>query len=341
MHWWWGHTLLVPYVMLMFLMQGLAAVFELLYHAHFWQREYAIMHTATLLLEIACTGFLLHSTQDYYTIVTGLFLNKAIGSGLLILLSCLLLPILYKRTTLMHVVPTNQTKEHLKHSFIKYSLFMWMSTTIKSLSERNFLIPLFTYTLGAPIANMFKVANDAALIFQRTLLRTLGSADMSLLSYALLADSHQQLFQAFSYLVRTIIILTFPLATMTLLITKKFHTLATTDLMILFSIIMSGYIIEMLLSPYERLLEVEFKLTKLFVSYIPYIIGYSMLIATLVTGNISIIPYVGLTQIIRIVSSLCMVWYGYSTYQQPFPTALLYKVAGTCLLILGATWFIL
>lgn len=340
MNWWWGHPKLVPYIIFLFVTQGLATVFELLYHAHFWQREYAIMHTVSLLFEIICNIILLSSVTDSHTIVMGLFTNKSIASVLLVLFSLYLLPSLYKKTTLPFLI-TERTQKELKRSFIKYSLFMWWSTTIKSLSERNFLVPFFTITLGAPTANMFKVANDAALIFQRTILRTIGIADMSLLSYAMLEKSPNQLLQAFNYLLRTLIILTFPLATITVLVTKKFHTLATTDLVVLFSIIISGYMVEMLLSPYERLLEVEFKLANLFTSYLPYIIGYGILMLAIIYDYIGLVPYLGLTQTVRIISSISMVWYGYRSFNEPFPKILLYKVGGSCLLILSATWYFL
>jgi hypothetical protein len=181
---------------------------------------------------------------------------------------------------------------------------------------------------------MFKIANDAALIFQRTVLRTLGSADMSLLSYALLTNGQQQLFQTFAYLMRTIIMLTFPLATITIVVTYTFHTLATTDLVMIFGVIMTGYMFEMLLSPYERLLEVNFKLKQLALSYSPYCIGYAALVVALLHGKISLLVCIALTQTVRIISSLCMFWYGKNIYQQSFPTLLLGKILSICLAVL-------
>lgn len=338
---WGGYPAMVPWVMFLFFSQGMATIFELLYHAHFWQREYAIMHTGSLLLEIIGNVFLLSSTDDNLIIVQGLFINKALGALILTLLSLLLLPTLYRKTTLV-CAQTQQEKEVLKRSFIRYSLFMWWSTTIKSLSERNFLVPFFTMTLGQPLANTFKVANDAALIFQRTVLRTIGIADMSLLSYAMLNDTPQQLIQAFTHLMRTLIVLIFPLATATILLTKRFHTLGTTELVLLFSIIIGGYMVEMLLSPYERLLEVRFQLRLLFKAYLPYLIGYTtLLVAALLYHDIGLVVYMICTQLFRILSSLCMCWYGYDPHNDPFPREFLYKVAGACLIIIGATWYFL
>lgn len=336
---WGGHPEMVPWVMFLFFSQGMATIFELLYHAHFWQREYAIMHTGSLLFEILCNIILLSSTSNHMSIVQGLFINKALGALVLTVLSSFFLPKLYRSTTLV-CTQTEQEKELLKRSFIKYSLFMWWSTTIKSLSERNFLVPFFTMTLGQPIANTFKVANDAALIFQRTVLRTIGIADMSLLSYAMLNDT-SELVQAFNHLMRTLILLIFPLATVTILLTKKFHTLETTELVFLFGTIIGGYMLEMLLSPYERLLEVQFKFRSLFKAYLPYVLGYTLLLIAISFQELGLVPYMILTQIVRLISSLCMCWYGYDPHNDPFPQAFLYKVAGACLIIIGATWYFL
>ena len=336
---WWGHPDIVPWVMFLFFTHGMASVFELLYHAHFWQKEYAIMHTASLVLETLCNITLLSSTTNAQQIVKGLFLNKAIGAIVVTMFAMLLLPYLYKKTTLTsNSMPHNQSE--LKRSFIRYSLFMWWSTTIKSLSERNFLVPFFTITLGEPLANTFKVANDAALVFQRTVLRTIGIADMSLLSYAMLEET-SQFMQAFTHLARTLIFLTLPLATVTVLLTKKFRTLDSTELAVLFGIIITGYMVEMVLSPYERLLEVKFRFKELCKSYIPYLIGYTALIVAAMQNRIGLVVYIGLTQTLRLTSAVCMLWYGYDRHNDPFPQALLYKVGAACLIIMSGTWYLL
>ncbi len=338
---WWGHPESVHWIMFLFFSQGMATIFELLYHAHFWQREYAIMQTGSLLFEIACNLILLSTTEGNMNVVQGLFINKAMSSVILIIFSSLLLPTLYKKTTLV-CVQNKEEKKQLKRSFIRYSLFMWWSTTIKSLSERNFLVPFFTVVLGPPIANTFKVANDAALIFQRTVLRTIGIADMSLLSYAMLNDTPQQLIQAFTHLMRTLILLIFPLATATILLIKRFHTLATNELVFLFGIIISGYMLEMLLSPYERLLEVQFKFRELFKAYLPYVVGYALLLfIVMYHALINLVIFMFVTQALRLLSSLLMCWYEYDFQNNPFPKALLYKVAGICLFVIGATWYFL
>lgn len=337
---WWWYPSLVQWIMLLFSLQGLSTVFELLYHAHFWQRDFAIMHTASLLIEITCNFWLLSShTLPQEEIVKWLFINKAMGSVILIVISASLLPILHKRRDAIMHKDTEQTHHELKTSFIKYSLFMWFSTFIKSLSERNFLVPFFTFTMGAPIANTYKVANDAALIFQRTVLRTIGIADMSLLSYACLEKSTAQLLQAFGYLVRTLVLITFPLATVTILVTRKFNKLATNELAIMFGIIIGGYLIEMVLSAYERLLEVEFKFSQLFKAYLPYIILYGCLLILTLKGYVGLIIYLGITQTARIISSLIMALYGYHLYKEPLPKAFICKVAALCLGVIALAWY--
>lgn len=60
---------------------------------------------------------------------------------------------------------------------------MWATTVLKSLTERNFLVPFFSFSLGMASANIFKLANDAALLFYRVIVKTLGTADTALLSH--------------------------------------------------------------------------------------------------------------------------------------------------------------
>ena len=81
----------------------------------------------------------------------------------------------------------------IKNAFIKHSLIMWANNNLKSLSERNFLVPFFTHIFGPGPANLFKVANDGALLFYRIAIKTIGTTDTSLLAHIETSQQHKKL----------------------------------------------------------------------------------------------------------------------------------------------------
>ena len=109
----------------------------------------------------------------------------------------------------------------------------------------------------------------------------------------------------------------------------------------IFFIMAIGYIIELMLSPYERILEVNQRYLLLIYAYTPYII---MLIIGFYSNHITYIGLVGSVMIIhsvRLVSSGLMVYFSRARYHLLFPLRFVLFYSGVCLMLVGLISFIL
>jgi len=154
---------------------------------------------------------------------------------------------------------------------------MWGTTSLKSLTERNFLVPLFTFVLGPQQANLFKLANDAALFFQRVAIKTIGTTDTSLFAHAQMERGF--LPGAFRALTTKLLTLCIPLLGISLLIFfSGYHLQGDQYISKLFFVLTVCYLLHVLLSPYERVLEVKRRYRTLLVVYIPYFLLIALLL---------------------------------------------------------------
>ncbi len=153
----------------------------------------------------------------------------------------------------------------LGRSFAKHSGVIWAINTTSSISERNFLVPFFTYLFGPEGGALFKVANDGALLFSRFVLKTIGTAGTSLLSHA---TSRAQL----KLLNNRIANLTLPLIGVVLCSAVAFAVMPWTNNLLFstFFILALGYLTQLLYMGYDRVLEVTHSYQQLLVSLIPY-----------------------------------------------------------------------
>jgi len=187
-----------------------------------------------------------------------------------------------------------------------YSCTMWMATIIKSFTERNFLVPFITHALNPEIANIFKLSNDMALVFYRFILKTIGTADTSLLSQSSLFGNNVAFNAAFTKLITKIAHLClFAFVIIMAINMYRIYFFDTKTIGQLFLITAICYIIEALLLPFERILEIKENYLYLFIGYIPYIV---ILILILFASNIptlssSFISFIILVHIARLASS--------------------------------------
>jgi hypothetical protein len=250
-----------------------------------------------------------------HTILIGILASRMLSGVLLIIV------------TLRHlsVMPHTLTDEQAPtpwRPFIKHSSIMWFYTILKSLSERNFLLPICTFAWGAGIANMFKVAQDGALLFERTIIKTIGHTDTTLLAHveSEVGDEKSRGEQAlvFEKLVRKIAALSIPLfGILTFFVVQGFFKLQDNEIFHIFLILAISYLLEVLLSPYERVLEVKLRYGLLLVSYIPYIFILSLLLMRI--SLIGLQNFVLMLQGVRLVSSILMVMWVHVYYNVRFP----------------------
>lgn len=304
------HKTFIIYALIMFLIGGISELFRTIYHAHFWQKQFNLLQTVCMLTEMTCNFLYIWyvaPTSSGIQLVTFLLITKIASSFGIIIGSIALLPSLIKQT----VYPKEKRiqKETLTRDFLEHSLVMWSTTCIKSLSERNFLFPFLTNAFGAVPANLFKVVHDGALFFQRIAIRVLGSADTALLSYALVSHNNaQNTYQkALVRLFRTVILMIIPLTCVTIGTFLFKARIANQEMVLLFFVVSLGYMLEVLLSPYERVLEVKRRYRLLWVSYTPYICGIILLFACPL--SVSLVQWVISVHTLRLIGSLLMAYF--------------------------------
>lgn len=297
------HKGFIFYALILFAIGGISELFRTIYHAHFWQKQFNLLQAVCMLTEMICNFWFLAYEHTETHIVTFLLTTKiASGTGVIIG-SIALLPNLLKIKTYSEKKEIN-TKKLIKN-FLEHSFMMWAATCIKSLSERNFLFPFLTSAFGALPANLFKVVHDSALFFQRIAIRILGSADTALLSYALVLNDTQTVYKkALIRLFKTVIALIVPLTFLTIgAFFVKTH-MVTQEMLVLFFVVSIGYMLEVLLSPYERVLEVKRRYRLLWVSYAPYLLGLGVLIA--LPQAVSLVQWVVIVHALRLLSAILM-----------------------------------
>lgn len=298
----------------LFFIEGMINILRLIYHAHFWNKQFNQITTAMLLAEILIIATILCYASTSLDVLRWIFITKLCLGTLLIIVTLMLVSRLYKDQDCIENGSINYHKTFKE--FIQHSGIMWINTNLKSLSERNVLVPFFTYTLGAPLANLFKIANDGALFFYRIALKTIGTTDTTLLSYVQNSNEEEKLMPiAFQKLTSKIAALCIPLLGILLvLFFNKQLFFKNTFVFQTFFIMVVGYVSELLFSAYERVLEIKRRYLLLMIAYIPYII---MLILLLYYNTISYLGLISSLLIIhgvRLVSSLSMTIFARKEY---------------------------
>ncbi|MFT6765349.1 MAG: hypothetical protein ACJAZS_000225 [Alteromonas naphthalenivorans] len=306
-----AHKNFIPYALVMFAIGGISELFKSIYHAHFWQKQFNLLQTVCTLTEMICNFWYIFYVAPSVTntqLVMFLFTTKIAASFGIIAGSLALLPQLFKSTKYLEKTTGTKTSALVK-PFLEHSIMMWATTSIKSLSERNFLFPFLTNAFGPALANLFKVVHDGALFFQRIAIRILGSADTALLSYALVLNNTQTTYQqALIRLFRTIIAMIVPLACLSIgAFFFKSYALINNNMLLLFFVVAFGYMFEVLLSPYERVLEVKRRYRLLWVSYAPYVVGLTLLLVWPL--SVSLVQWVFLVHTLRLIGSLLMAYF--------------------------------
>jgi len=332
------HFAFLPLVLGVFVTEGLCSLFLLIYHAHFWQKQFNLIQAFFLLLEILL-GF--SYIFFFYTppaaLVSFLFLSKLVGNLGVILLSLLLLPSLYRNT----LIPAGEPfeKEASVRAFMKHSFVMWTIAILQSLSERNFIFPLITSVQGATVGNIFKVIHDAAIFFQRIALQTIGIADTALLSYIEVTDKRvSQLRLAFASLFKVVFLLCVPLLCTGIFFFFRNHADIPNSSAFLFLVVALGSTLEIILSPYARVLEVKLRYRDLFFSYLPYVLGYALLTTLYAASLIPLITFVSVAQAIRLGTTLAMVYYAKRDFEVQAPSLFAGLVLSSCGIGLFVAW---
>jgi hypothetical protein len=311
-----AHTVIF-FGLLLFVSQGIAAILRLIFHSYFLQKQFNGVAIIIMSIEMLFNIFFFFRSAPTVGLIFTIFTIKLIGDAFLIGISMYLLakhiPILAKELD----VTTKEQKntQTLTKNFVLHSFLMGCSTFIKSLSERNFLVPFLTHTAGPEMANIFKIANDGALIFYRFILKTIGTADTSLLTYIEIHKRKNELSDAFTKLTSRIAGLCLPLlAIVVLVVVYRPLFFESTFVFHIFTLMTTCYLIEALLSPYERVLEIKRDYMYLAIGYIPYAISIFFITHSNIIALIGMIPFVLAVHCVRLVNSFLFVYLSHRAY---------------------------
>lgn len=298
--------ILKTYLIGTFILEGIVAVITLVYHAHFWQKQFNILHTGSIVAQMGLNWYYLFTIPLSERFIKLLFVSKIVTSIGLIVASLVLLPKLLKDRFYPGTHTLNTST--LLRQFIVHSGIMWAATFFKSLSERNVLLAYLTATLGPVSANLFKISFDASLFFQRILIKTIGVSDTALLAHIEESGQSKQLLKkGFKKLYTTIAYLVAPFFIIFLIILFKptlfFNNLTAVNIFILATV---TYFIEIILSPFERLLETQFQYTKLWIAYCPYLLILGVCFWFEAPAKLSLFWFIALLQIARLLSVFLM-----------------------------------
>lgn len=301
----------------MFILEGVILLLRLIYHSHFWNKEFNLIYSLVIVLEAITNIFILSSWQGN---LINIFIVKIILNSLLVVFAVSLLKRLYYKKE-YSVSDTGVLIDYkkTKKDFLKHSFMMWVSSILKSLSERNFLIPLITVSISPVMANLFKLSNDWALLFQRSILKTIGSSDTSLFSHANLhGDKGIGINVALKKVISKILYICIPLLGIFILIILNKDYFIGKDQFVfkLFLILVSFYIAESILSPYERLLEVDKRYHILSLAYLPFILFIicTFLLASYNVAISNLLTFLLILCSVRLVSFLILIFYTHKQY---------------------------
>lgn len=307
------HTQPLIYLgVILFLVEGIVVLLRLIFHAHFWHKKFNFIATLINTVEFICTLGCIFFLPPTMTLVKYIITVKILTSLAIAITSVINLPSLAKAFE-QHQTTINQPS---KKEFLIHSACMWTSLTVKSLSERNFMLPLFTYFLGPEIANMYKIANDGALFFQRAIYKTIDTTDTSLIMHS--SHNQQMLRKAINHLQHKIIILCLTLMAIFTIALPYMHSIYPYQqnplITLPFSVLTLGYLTEALLSPYERLIEVKRNYHYLLLAYSGYLLAMTVIITTPIISIIGLIPSIMIVIAARILGSTIAGLMAYKRY---------------------------
>lgn len=295
---------LVLLATLLFFAQGCLALMRIIYHAHFWNKQFNSLATVVIAIECIASLLLCLVSIDQTLLMRNLLIINVLGALSVAVMS--LVALVSMRYVL--VAKEAESMEAPTKQFVVHTLFMWASNSIKALSERNFLLPYVLYSLGPTMGIAFKLNNDAALFFYRLAVKTVGINDTALLSYARHTRGGTR--AVFVSLVRTTVCIVVPLLCIALVgVVLVQHYLPAKMMAAPFCLFIVGYMIEFLLSPYERILEVSLRYRLLSIAYMPYLIILLSMFYHDSIKAMGLFSFIATLQGLRVMSALIMVYY--------------------------------
>lgn len=320
----------------LFVVESIKSILQLLFYSYLWHKRFNILDGFTVAINAAIVLFLTTLSLSTMHLLYGIFFSHIVTNMLLITLSYFMLGKLERDEN--YQGNENVDRAALTKSFAVHSGAMWGLISINSITERNVLIPLITATLGHGAAGIFKVANDGALLFQRFVIKTIGTTGTSLITHlddnekrvafisqggtmqrknahapnpkrqTLVFDGMWKLTKRIATLIAPLLIL---LAFLIMLNPRThFSLLKNPAISQTFLLLTSLYLFQILFLAYDHVLEVRREYKKLFISCIPYL-GIALFYVSLIYFKIQITLIIILLTVhaLRIASLFIRVYY--------------------------------
>lgn len=326
---------------LLFITEGITSIVRLTYHAYFLHAVFNRLNIYTLGIELIISLGVIYTIQDHALLLVALLCAKIIAQTFLLLLAWRS-PIILQHQKQPSALQ-NFPAQNIDRQCIIHATAMSMSNGIKSMSERNFLFPVFTVLFGVQMANTFKIAHEGALFFYRIAIKTIGTTDTSLLSYSIASSTHTETMQnAFEQLCIKIATLIIPLSAIIYCVyLYQICINYNPSVFRLFLIIITFLLSETLFSPYERILEVQRNYGLLTVAYAPYMIIMTLLFSTHLMTSIGMFYTLLIIHIVRLVSMLLMTGITHMRYHIHYPIRSIFIIICTIYIPLNIVLYFL
>jgi len=296
---------------ILFITEGIIAILRLVYHSYFLHKQFNLSAIIMMIIEMIINITLIYTINQSSILLVAIFINKIVANTITSIISS----IIFVKIIPSPTVTATHTKVNIHltvKKFIRHSAVMWINNNLKSLSERNFFIPFITYTLGPMLANSFKIANDAALLFYRIVIKTIGTTDTLLLAHIATLKQKRLMQFAFTKLTTKVTRLCLPLLGIVLFLAVQ-GSRSTQNPFVFHSFIImaTGYLIETMFLPYERILEVNSKYKYLILAYIPYVIVLISIFSGITMPFFGLLGSIMIIHGVRLVSLSIIVYFVY------------------------------
>lgn len=284
-----GYTTAMPHELIavgttLFITESILSVVELMFHAHFRHKIFNTVSMISLTITMCMSIAAVLSEFSEYAIVLTLISLRLLHALTVILITICIFLVKSLHTPAVHAY---RAPELTLRTCITHTSVVWTTTMLKSLTERNVLIPFLALAIDQHTANIVKVAHDASLLFYRVIIKTIGSSDTTLLAHAQRSNDEQvTISTALAGLVHKISLLccTALIGIIGASLYAHVWTITHSVQLQLFLIFSISYVLEILLSPAERMLEVYAHYRQLMYAYIPYTIMVIILAGVVLLG---------------------------------------------------------
>ena len=231
-------SIMLYLIPLLVISQTLLIGARIVHTSQFNNRSFAYINTLWLAIEVTITIAVIEYTQTAQAISICLASKAIFGSA----------AVVHAMYTLPRSI--NTTRQSSRTLFTQHTTYMWGISIIRSLSERNVMMPVLAWIAPPDIAAIYKIVHDAVMMIYRTLIKSIDINDITILRDA--RTRAYAFFQLSIKLINWCTVACCVLVAIDYMMTSinAYHSL----------LLVIGYssIIEVVISPWDRLREITY-----------------------------------------------------------------------------------